>query len=340
MNRLFSVAILLLLAALPASALAAGPSILTSTGKFGEVAPDFPPGSFTDGAQYSVSDFKGKVVVLYFGCPVCPRNRGSIPERNKIVEQFKDKPVKFLAITPAQMEECKGYTTETKLEMPCFADGLGVMQQRYATKISLNNIWQIRVVDANGIVVAYEMTPDAIAKIAAAVKWTYKDDGYDPELAHIVEGLEWNQYVPAMTALKPYLKKKSKAGQSAKALYDKVKKTVGDPWATDAEAAVATDKPKAYELYTKLAACFPDDEIGKHATDQLKKLKTDKSVQNELAARRLYAQLYPVMSKATSAQKSQVISFCNSITSKYPDSPTGQKAAALAKELEIASVKE
>lgn len=34
--------------------------------KFGETAPDFPPGVFTDGNQYRLSDFKGKVVFLYF----------------------------------------------------------------------------------------------------------------------------------------------------------------------------------------------------------------------------------------------------------------------------------
>jgi hypothetical protein len=39
---------------------------LTGQGKFGELAPDFPPGLFTDGNQYHLSDYKGKVVVLYF----------------------------------------------------------------------------------------------------------------------------------------------------------------------------------------------------------------------------------------------------------------------------------
>src|SRR6185437_482363 len=295
MNSLKIAALTCFVFTLASMASAAG----SGSGKFGETAPDFPPGAFTDGGQYSVSDFRGKVLVLYFGCPVCPRNRGSIPERNKIVEQFKGKPVKFLAITPAEMEECKGYTTSTKLEMPCFADGLGVMQQRYGTQISLSNIWQFRVIDANGVVVAYDMSADAITKALANVKWTYKDDGYDPRLANIVEMLEWNQYVPAMTALKPYLKQRSKTADSAHALFEKVKRTVGEGWATEADAATADDKPKAADLYTKLAACFPDDALGKHAADALKKLKTDKSVMNELAARRMYAQLYTVMSKAT-----------------------------------------
>jgi hypothetical protein len=34
--------------------------------KFGGQVPDFPPGVFTDGGQYSMEDFKGKVLALYF----------------------------------------------------------------------------------------------------------------------------------------------------------------------------------------------------------------------------------------------------------------------------------
>ncbi len=32
----------------------------------GKVAADFPPGAFTDGGHYKLSDFKGKVLALYF----------------------------------------------------------------------------------------------------------------------------------------------------------------------------------------------------------------------------------------------------------------------------------
>lgn len=35
-------------------------------GKGGQTAPDFPPGQFSDGNYYQLSDLRGKVVVLYF----------------------------------------------------------------------------------------------------------------------------------------------------------------------------------------------------------------------------------------------------------------------------------
>ena len=42
----------------------AAPTAL-GAGRAGELAPDFPPGEFTDGGRYSLEDLKGKAVVLY-----------------------------------------------------------------------------------------------------------------------------------------------------------------------------------------------------------------------------------------------------------------------------------
>jgi hypothetical protein len=48
--------VLLLSAAAPAQA----------QGNFGQAAPDFPPGPFTDSGSYRLSGLRGKIVVLYF----------------------------------------------------------------------------------------------------------------------------------------------------------------------------------------------------------------------------------------------------------------------------------
>src|ERR1700720_3435672 len=66
----------------------------------GEPAQDFPPGLFSDGGQYKVSDFKDKLLVVYFFESTCPRCRASVPERSATVMAFKGKPVKFLAVAP------------------------------------------------------------------------------------------------------------------------------------------------------------------------------------------------------------------------------------------------
>ncbi len=47
-------------------ALLMGTVLAPGQGKFGEPAPEFPPGVFTDGQQHRIADMQGKVVVLYF----------------------------------------------------------------------------------------------------------------------------------------------------------------------------------------------------------------------------------------------------------------------------------
>ena len=58
-------------------------------GKYGEDAPDFPAGEFNDGQRYQLSDFEGKVVVLFFyekDCPTLPREDPRPQRRREAVQ--------------------------------------------------------------------------------------------------------------------------------------------------------------------------------------------------------------------------------------------------------------
>ena len=105
---------------------------LFAAGQYGEPAPDFPPGQFNDGGRYSLEDFSGKVVVLFFYEKDCPRCRGSVPDRNAIVKQYQGKPVRFFAVAAGDtLQQAKAYAGGTKLAMPVFADPLSLMERRY-----------------------------------------------------------------------------------------------------------------------------------------------------------------------------------------------------------------
>jgi peroxiredoxin len=303
-----------------------------AAGNPGESAADFPPGAFSDQGRYSLKDFEGKAVVLFFyeqGCPTC---RGKIPDRNAVVEAFKDKPVKFIAVAPEDsLMEASLFVKETKLQMPAFADTLGLMQARYGQKISLNNIYQFRVIGPDGKIRGMSMEQDAIERALEDVTWKYKEDGQNPKVARAVEMLEWNQFGAGMAALRPLLKAKATAEQAQK-VYDKVKVEAAK-WAEDAAQATESDPSTAYDLYTRVVTCVPDEEVGKHAKDALGKLKTNKTVVAELAARKEFAKLDPAFAKANVKQKTEIARFCQTIAKKYKETPTGAKAQALADEL-------
>ena len=326
-----------LLIALLASALSAAclVSRASAAGKAGEQAPDFPPGVFSDGGHYKLADFEGKVLILFFYEQDCPTCRGLIPERNKVVQQFKDKPVKFIAVGAGDsIPDVMSYVKGTRLAMPSFADNMGVMEHRYGQHLSLQNIYQFRIIGPDGKIVGYRMEPAEIEKAVAGVKWKYKDAGYDPKLGNILELLEWNQFDRAIPMLRPLTKGKQPVNESAAKLYDALK-TDAKGWLDEADkAAKAEDAVKAYDLYAKVSTCFAGDDIAKTADAALKTLKKSKTVSDELAARALYDQLGVTMSKVAHNRREDVIGFCRGIEKKYPNAPTAKKAAELAKDLE------
>jgi peroxiredoxin len=300
-------------------------------------APDFPPGVFSDGGHYHLSDFRGKLVVLFFYESTCPRCKGLIPDRNKVVAEFKDKPVKFVAVSPHDtLFEARSYITETHLAMPVFADTFNIMETMYGQDISLNNIYQFRIIGPDGRIVGYEMTTAAVEQALSRVKWKYRDEGYDPALNQVIALLEWNQFEPGVRLLQPMRKSSTKTlAASAEKLYQAVH-AEGEAWMKSADTLLESKPARAYDLYTKVAAVFAGDELGKSAAESLKTLANNPKVQAELSARQMYAQLYDAVPRASLKQKGQIIDFCRGINAQYPDTPTAAKAARLADALEKA----
>ena len=222
-----------------------------------------------------------------------------VPQWNKIVAQYKDKPIKFLAVGPHNsLAGVKAYVSETKLAMPVFADNLNIMEAMYGTNISLQNVRQFRIVGTDGKVVGYEMSTDALDKALAGVTWKYKDQGYDPKLNGIIDALEWNQYVPAMNALRPVRKNGNKAlSESAEKLFQAVK-SEGQNWKDQADKIASEQPAAAYDLYAKVATVFAGDDLAKSVVEPMKTLKANKAVADELRARDQYAQLYSAVPKA------------------------------------------
>ena len=310
------------------SAVAADPSPPVGS-KFGERAPDFPPGQFSDGGHYSLADFQGKVLVLFFYENSCPRCRGLIPERNAVVAAFKDKPVKFLAIGPHDtLADVRDYFTTTRLAMPIFADPFGVMQKRYGFAISLQNIYQFRVLGPDGVVRGYDMTNEDITKAIQDIQWKYKDKGYDARLNPAIEAFEWNQWLAGMKLLRPHLAALDKAEkESAQKLFNEIK-ALGEQWKADAETATGSDPVKAFDLYQRVASVFEGDDLAKSVAQPLAELRKKKEITAELDARKDYAQLEIALGRATADQKNQVLAFCRTFVKNHADTPTAVKVQA------------
>lgn len=317
--------VLVALSALPAAA----------QPKAGGEAPDFPPGQFSDGRTYSLADLRGKAVVLFFYESQCPRCKGAIPERNDVVKAFEGKPVKFFAVAAGDpLASAVGYGRETSLQMPIFADSLGLMEARYGQKISLQNIWQFRVIGPDGKLVGYDMGKATIERALAGAAWKYDPADYDPKLRLALDAFETNNWEAGVKLLAPHRRSSTKPlAESANKLYDAVKKEA-DGVKAEAEAAAEGDPVKAYDLYAKVAAAFPTDAVGKEALAAKNKLAGTKALTAELAARKAYAPLAGTLANGSPGQKAQFAAQLQPFLKKHAGTPTAAKVADLVKELE------
>jgi thiol-disulfide isomerase/thioredoxin len=312
---------------------------LAKPGDVNTLAADFPPGPFTDGHSYSLEDYRGKIVVVFFFEPTCPTCRAKWPEYNALVKTYKDKPVQFLAVASnITAESAKTYQQQTPMEMPAYPDSLGLMQKRYSQQISLQNIHQTRVVGPTGKILAYDMSKETLDKIIKDAKpeWKFKGEKYDDKLQPALDAFEAGRYAAGMKLLAPLRKSTNKAlAESAQKLFDEVKKE-GDAWKDEADKVAENDPVHAYDLYTKITAVFPGDDLAKSVAEPLKQLAAKKAVVAELTARKAFASFVVGLEKAAPPQKAQMLKSCQDLAKKYDGTQVGAKASELAKDLSAA----
>ena len=87
----------------------------------GQAAPDF---SLTniDGQKTSLSDFKGKAVILNFFASWCPPCRGEIPDFIEIQKAYADKGFTFIGVSLVDAKESKDFASKMNINYPVLVD--------------------------------------------------------------------------------------------------------------------------------------------------------------------------------------------------------------------------
>ena len=218
------------------------------------------------------------------------------------------------------------------MQMTVFADNLGLMQERYGFKISLQNIWQYRIIDATGKVSGFNLDEKSIEQVIgkAPTEQKYTTMNLDAKFVPVLDLLEFGQYPIAMKQVTTFKKTAKKNDLLAvNSIHDAVKKDA-DAWAEEASAAKESDPLKAHDLYARIAASLPGENLGKSATTAMKKLETNKSVKAEMGARTAYQRVLDLMAKAQALPTTRPAAAhaLAEVARKYADTPTAVKAQA------------
>ncbi len=114
----------------------------------GETMPDFNLKDY-DGKDHSLSQYKGKTVVIEFCSQECPYSRGVDPDLAKLHTKYSNKGVVFLGIDShfkTQPEEIKKYALENKKPYPILKD----VENKYADKVEAKVTPEIFIIDKDG----------------------------------------------------------------------------------------------------------------------------------------------------------------------------------------------
>lgn len=139
--------------------------------EIGKTAPDF---TFPDlnGRQVSLSEYRGKVVLVNIWATWCPPCVTEMPSMQRLYKRFKDQPFEILAISidASGLEAVKPFMRELNLTFPALLDTAGSMRNVYGTK----GVPESVIIDKNGVVAK---------KIIGPVEWD------SPQLIRIFDGL-------------------------------------------------------------------------------------------------------------------------------------------------------
>ena len=106
--------------------------------RIGKAAPEIVGRDF-DGVEFKLSDYRGKVVALYFSGDWCGPCRGEYPYQRLMLELYKDQPFAILSVNSDTLDVARKAKAEKNLHYRSWWDG----DQKATTKGPIATAWNV-----------------------------------------------------------------------------------------------------------------------------------------------------------------------------------------------------
>jgi hypothetical protein len=251
-----------------------------------------------------------------------------------VANKYQGKPIVFIAVNSGTNgSKVSSYLRKYQITWPAIVDAdRSFEQQAGVPEVSLQNIWQARVINSKGKVVRAGATDlEKTAELAMnGAQWNIDPTAIPKELQPLWAQVEFGNYSTAATTLRRHLKsRKEEIKTAATTLNDYVAKQLADELVTAAAAEKSGDVWQSYRTLESLSARYKGYEIPKTVVQDVKRLADNDQVKLELAAHRKF-ELAQKSARSTSlSARKRAVRQLQQIVEQFPDTDAAAKARSI-----------
>lgn len=232
----------------------------------------------------------------------------------------------------SSLSKVASYAKQNKIRIPVIADVDRSLERTAGlrTKVSLQNIWQVRVVKADGSVIpASARDLDAsMAKATEGAEWNIDPTEIPASMRTVWQAVEFGNYASAAKPLGKLLKTRKKQESAAA---NRLNDYIASQMRTRIENAQANLESKpwsAYKQFNQIQSAFKGFELPSSVDNNLKSLAQNENVKTEILARK-QLQLAQKAAAGNSSAKQRAIRILERLIEKYPDTEAAKTATQL-----------
>jgi thiol-disulfide isomerase/thioredoxin len=306
--------------------------------------PVFPrnPSLWLNSSPVSTEMLKGKAIMIYFFEEGCPRCRAKWPKIMNISKKLNGEPVLIIAVNSGTpRNRILSYVRRSRINLPIIIDEDRSFETACGVnKISLKNIWQLRIITADG-----KLTSGKVSQLEVEAREASESASWNIDPKEIPDILnkawvrvEFGDYSGAAKMIK---KNQKSRDMEIKTAAEKLLEYVNDQVNEDLKSANSDlemeNKWNAFKKYTNILKRFKGYEVPEEVGQKIKTLKTDEIIKDELYAQKRFSLAERTYNSRSKSGRKKAMSILRKLVSEHPETEAGQKAEEAIEKIEGSS---
>jgi peroxiredoxin len=299
-------------------------------------APELPtnPEQWLNSSPLTYDGMRGKSVVFWYfeeTCPSCAKKWAAL---QKLAEENADRPVLFVAVNSGNdPERLAGYLKKHNVNWPVIVDPDRSFEKASGVgEISLQNIHQVQYVDSEGqfAMGRWDDLAATVNKASDGAAWKVKYDKLHPSMHAAVRRMEYGDFRPAATAIAHGLKDNDPQIQKAAQVVDQqVQRLMKQALKQAVDRAPADDAWARFEAFEQVAQRFAPHKLPKDADVELKRLRSDPAVKQEVSAAKAVDANAAALQSENETMRKRAVTRLERVVTMYPRTRAAERAKEL-----------